>query len=170
MLLSETLESIELREGLLVWDEFRVLAEDNGIEKKTLQVLRKFKLFDLVRQEWAHHSGGPIQLDVYLTKNGDHIDAKHKRHRPAIVRAIEDRGIQAEKSDPDHCVCTIGKGKDGKWWGWSHRAMVGFGPGDRIFDEKYGDDDTPYVKHGKRVIVTDADAKQAAISFARSVS
>lgn len=35
--------------------------------------------------------------------------------------------ITPEKASPDHAVCSIGKSaKDGKWYGWSHRAYAGF--------------------------------------------
>jgi hypothetical protein len=57
-----------------------------------------------------------------------------------------------------------------KWYGWSHRAICGFGIGDRIFEEKYGNDNTPFVKHGRKKIKTLADAKLAASRFASSVS
>lgn len=60
--------------------------------------------------------------------------------------------------------------KEKKWYGWSHRAAVGFGVGDRIFDENYGDDNTPFDKHGKMVIRDMEDAKKSAINFARYVS
>lgn len=171
MILSEQLEEIELRGSLMEWAEVRRLIESDDIKKRTIKVLRKFSLFDFVQQEWEHFSSpDPMQIEVYLTKGGEYLGARHQGKRPGLIRAIEKYGIQAERVSDEHCVCSIGKGKDGKWWGWSHRAMVGFGKGDRVFDEDYGDDETPFVKHGKKVINTDDDAKTAAIKFARSVS
>ena len=80
-------------------------------------------------------------------------------------------GIKSEKASPSHSACSIGKSeKDGKWYGWSHRAIAGFGIGDKIFDEDFGDDDTPFIAHGEKTIRNEADAKQAAINFARHVS
>jgi hypothetical protein len=77
----------------------------------------------------------------------------------------------AMKSKPDHTVCSIGFHEDEqKWYGWSHRAYAGFGIGDKVFEENYGDDDTPFVQHGSRVVKTLDDAKEAAIAFADSVS
>ncbi len=87
------------------------------------------------------------------------------------VFLVAKKGIMPEKSDPDHCVCSIGYStKDGKWYGWSHRAICGFKKGDRIFIEEYGNDHTPFVKHGPDPITSMEEAKQAAIAFAESVS
>ncbi len=82
----------------------------------------------------------------------------------AMRKALEKRGITAEKG------CIGKSSKDGKWYGWSHRAICGFGMGDRIFDQNYGDDQTPFVKHGKRPIKNNDDAKEAAKRFASYVS
>lgn len=174
MLLSEQLEEIELRGALVEWAEQRIFLEDDEIKKRIVKVMRKFPLFDLVRQEWDYSGvvpgDKPMEVEVYLNKNGDYIGMRSTGRPEGIVRAIKKRGIQAEKAHPSHSVCSIGKGADGKWYGWSHRAMVGFGKGDRVFDEKYGDDKTPFVKHGKKVITTDDDARTAAINFASHVS
>lgn len=100
------------------------------------------------------------------TPSGDWIgDSKDARF--LVVK----KGIMPEKSDPDHCVCSIGfSTKDGKWYGWSHRAICGFAKGDRIFEEEYGDDRTPFVRHGHFRITSMGQAKMAAKAFAESVS
>ena len=158
----------ELRYALVEWSKARDLMESEGIDKITVRVIRRFKLFDLVEQEWTHPSSpGPIVIDVYVNKGGDHIGT---RDDGGLMSQIRKLGILAEKASPDHCVCSIGKGADGKWYGWSHRAMVGFGLGDRVFEEAFGDDSTPFVKHGNKVIATDDDARLAATRFASSVS
>jgi hypothetical protein len=56
------------------------------------------------------------------------------------------------------------------YYGWSHRAVVGFGIGDKIFDVEFGDDSTPYVKHGTDTIKNKEDARKAAVAFADYVS
>jgi hypothetical protein len=53
--------------------------------------------------------------------------------------------------------------------GWSHRARCCFKKGDKIFEEKYGDDNTPYTQHGEKTIHGCADAMKAAENFARHV-
>jgi hypothetical protein len=60
--------------------------------------------------------------------------------------------------------------KEKKWYGWSHRAICGFGIGDKIFEEDFGDDNTEYSKHGKKDIKNLEDAKQSAINFSDYVS
>lgn len=98
--------------------------------------------------------------------NGDYIgDVETAKH------ICDKYGIAPEISQPGNSVCSIGYSeKHGKWFGWSHRAICGFGIGDKIFEEKYGDDETPYVEHGSKPITTLDDAKLAAQRFAESVA
>jgi len=91
--------------------------------------------------------------------------------------------IKSEKAKESHSVPSIGKSDaTGAWWGWSHRAVSGFGVGDKI----EGDNAGKKVKFPKLpdgtwdwdngvyepdfTIKTDAQAKQCAITFADSVS
>jgi hypothetical protein len=74
----------------------------------------------------------------------------------------------AESSDN---VCSIGfNPKENKWYGWSHRAISGFGIGDKIFEENFGNDKTLFTQHGKVTIKNLDQAKQSAINFANYVS
>ena len=98
------------------------------------------------------------------------VDVKHKKRRPGLIRFLAKNGIDPEKASADHCTCSIGKGSDDKWYGWSHRAICGFGKGDMIYQDGFGDEGTPYTKHGTKPIETDADAKLSAKRFAKSVS
>jgi hypothetical protein len=83
----------------------------------------------------------------------------------------EQHGIVSKKAHPSHQVHSIGySDKEKKYWGWSHRAAAGFKIGDRIFEPGYGDDKTPFTKHGKKPIKNMADAEKAAKAFARYVS
>lgn len=93
-------------------------------------------------------------------------------HQGAFVGAskmsdmLKEKGIKPEKAKPDHSVCSIGfSEKDKKFYGWSHRAIKGFGIGD------YAETCTPYdSKKSDKKIKTLEEAKQAAIDFAESVS
>lgn len=68
-------------------------------------------------------------------------------------------------------VCSIGfNEKENKWYGWSHRAICGFGIGDKLFDQDFGDDRTKFSEHGRKVIKNLEEAKQAAKNFAEYVS
>lgn len=52
---------------------------------------------------------------------------------PEFALYLLKRGIVPEKSDPSHSVCSIGFcTKDQKWYGWSHRALFGFGIGSQV--------------------------------------
>lgn len=54
---------------------------------------------------------------------------------------------------------------DGKYYGWSHRAIYGFGVGDKVSVDACGNET------GKEYIIkTDDQAKAAAIAFAKDVS
>ena len=64
----------------------------------------------------------------------------------------------------DPVTHSTGKGCDGKWYGWSHRAVYGFGIGDKV---KKGDSG---YKGKEYTIETEAQAKKAAEDFAESVS
>jgi len=68
------------------------------------------------------------------------------------------------------------KGYDGKYYGWSHRAIYGFGVGDNVTgdsmahkDYKWEDSDKG-IKHKSYIIKTDDDAKKHAIRFMKAVS
>jgi hypothetical protein len=79
--------------------------------------------------------------------------------------------IRPQKRDESHSVCSIGySAPEHAWYGWSHRAMVAFMIGDRIFEEAYGDDNTLFTQHGSKEITTMAEAKEAACRFAEYVS
>jgi hypothetical protein len=54
--------------------------------------------------------------------------------------------------------------------GWSHRARCCFKKGDKVFEENYGNDFTPYTQHGRKTIRNYSDAMKAALNFARYVS
>jgi len=82
-----------------------------------------------------------------------------------------------KKTNPDHCVKSIAKTKDG-YVGFSHRAYMEAKIGDMIFDEKWNDDDLseeelekiPYNKRGGIKIKTMEQAKESATNFAQYVS
>lgn len=68
----------------------------------------------------------------------------------------------------DGCIGFSEKNK--KWYGWSHRAICGFKVGDKVFEADFGDDDTPFNKHGSADCKTLDDCKRAAKAFADYVS
>jgi hypothetical protein len=54
---------------------------------------------------------------------------------------------------------------DGKFYGWSHRAIYGFGVGDTVKADTMGNEGGE-----EYVIKTDDQAKAAAIAFAKEVA
>lgn len=150
-----------------------------------IRTMRRFKTFDLHAEVVDHEHFGRLEQEVYRNKQGDYIGARFGGKRPGLIKTIARLEISPETSQPDHSVCSVGKSAvDGKWYGWSHRAFVGFGPGDRIFDPQYGADrvcpgcegfdpcaglpcigSLPFVARGNEVIETDEDARCAAVAF-----
>lgn len=83
------------------------------------------------------------------------------------AQMLIDRGIVPELAQDKHNVCSVGFcEREQKWYGWSHRAMCGFGIGDRIFEQNYGNMDTLFTEHGAVQIVNLDQARQAAVNFA----
>jgi len=71
-----------------------------------------------------------------------------------------ERGIAPQKAAPDDTVCSIGFcEKEQKWYGWSHRAMYGFGVGSTV---KKGD--CGYVAPTPEGLIEDHAAFYADIS------
>ena len=112
--------------------------------------------------------GNLEMVNCYSADTGDWIsDAKTARY------LCKKRGLrQVQKANPKHCVASIGFNEpEQKWYGWSHRAICGFGVGDKIFEERVTDDEaTPFTQHGKVTITNMNQAKKAAIAFGNSVS
>lgn len=88
---------------------------------------RKYKAGYEVRTEKYPDYDNMI-MKVAYNQNGDYIGDSKTAHR-LVVR----RGIIPELARPDNRVCSIGFcEKEQKWYGWSHRAMFGFGVGSTV--------------------------------------
>ena len=102
--------------------------------KAVLKVI-KYKIGYEVRHELI--DGSDYGMEDYVMKSaytpsGDYIGEPKWANRLCKVW-----GIKPEKANPSHCVCSIGFcEKEQKWYGWSHRAMCGFGIGSEV---KIGD-------------------------------
>lgn len=137
-------------------------------KEKVLIDERTYKAGYVVRRE--KHYVGDDEDEVILrsayTLNNEYIgDVKMARF------LILKRGIRPEFADSSHSICSIGWCiEEQKWYGWSHRAICGFGIGDKIFEERFGDDDTPFIEHGDITIALYEQARIAAVNFAEHVS
>jgi hypothetical protein len=102
-----------------------------------------------------------VDIESAYTKKGDYIGD------PKTAKLLAKKGIEPEKSKPTNNVCSIGfNKKDGKWYGWSHRAMHGFKAGDEVEE---GDVLAHRFPVGFKAKSED-DAKKMAIAFAGEVS
>lgn len=64
----------------------------------------------------------------FYNTNGQYIGRVEDFTRLVVVK-----GIVPETNDDNDAVCSIGKSlRDGKWYGWSHRAICGFQVGDTV--------------------------------------
>ena len=129
--------------------------------------------------DWINsHRGEHVIVKSAYTPNGCYIGSPHMAYL-LIVK----RGIKPERANPTNKVCSIGFcEREQKWYGWSHRAIYGFGVGSKVkkgdccassgwTDEylaEHPEDDLslPVGFVAKDLI----DAKRMAISFASSVS
>jgi hypothetical protein len=99
----------------------------------------------------------PVVLQSVYNSNDDYIGSVEDAQR------ILDKGIKPEVASPDDKVCSIGfNEEEQKYFGWSHRAIKGFGVGDKT-KRMFSDDE-------EKTIQSFDEAKQAAIEFAEDVS
>lgn len=135
-------------------------------------------------------NGDMQEIIDYITTPSDVIvssaytpDGKYIGNSKDAHFLVVKKGIKPELSDPTHNVCSIGFcEKEQKWYGWSHRAIYGFGVGDTVkkgdctassgYTDEYltehPEDDTslPVGFKAKDLV----DAKRMAMAFASSVS
>jgi hypothetical protein len=105
--------------------------------------------------------GKPFDMKQAYTPDGKYIGSPRSAYFLIVKRGIKPDVIRGNK------VCSVGFcERDQKWYGWSHRAIFGFGVGSRV---KKGDCHAEHIKPGTTAR-TLAQAKQFAVAFARSVS
>jgi hypothetical protein len=79
-------------------------------------------------EDWRVGNAPPVRVrSAYSILDGSYIGD------PKTARRLSNRGILPQRRLPSHQVATIGYSpRDGKWYGWSHRAIAGFKPGDIV--------------------------------------
>ena len=99
-------------------------------------------------------------VSVYAKDGGYVGDIKN-------IENLFKRGIyDIQLADKEHNCCSIGfNEEEQKWYGWSHRAIYGFGIGFIVEEDMSQDGDLPIGFEVKTL----EDAKKVAISFAKSV-
>lgn len=136
----------------------------DSIIKQIVDADTSSPLYDIRHELWTMRgwTDEPTPITACYNKAGQYIgDYKTARY------LCETLGIAPEVSKTGHSVCSIGfSEKDGKWYGWSHRAHFGFKAGDTV---KPGD--CAFTdERGTWTAQTQEDAKQMAKDFAESVS
>lgn len=123
-----------------------------------------------IRHEWVWQDGQEnekVMLNNAYTPTGEYIGGPRMAFYLIVVL-----GIRPEYRTEHSNVCTVGySAKHEKWFGWSHRAICGFGIGDKLFDAEWpgGNDNTPFYQHGDITIDSFERARQAACNFAEYV-
>ncbi len=154
--------------------------------QKQIERTRHFRAgYDIHYGRWSHDGGKTDSWTLMrwaTTPNGDYIGDSRWAYRLCVTRGIAPEVSPSFPSDGDR-ICSIGFcEREQKWYGWSHRAIFGFGIGDVV---KEGDctatsgwtneylADHPEVDRPLPVgfTATTLDgAKLMAIAFASSVS
>lgn len=130
--------------------------------KKELVKTTVYKAGYQIKEELWKHSANeePTRMKSAYTPSGAYIG------NPKNARYLVKRGIIPELRTPDSNVCSIGYSpKDRKWYGWSHRAIYGFGIGSKITDKT-----TIADKWAGKTVQSLEEAKEVASDFAESVS
>ena len=152
-------------------NELDMNIKNEGIQTKVLRI------YEIRIEENSIGSDSPVVMHSVYSEDGGYVGSLED------VNVYFKLGILPEKSHQDHKVCSIGKSlTDGKWYGWSHRAIYGFSIGDVV---KEGDltassgwTDEYLKEHPEEdrslpvgfKAETEEDAKRMAIAFADSVS
>lgn len=137
-------------------------------EKVSERLVAEHKFYDVWEEKWRY--GPPDDIIEQTMSNVPRSKEGHYMGSIGIAQQLEEREIYPELIDDEHSVCSIGWcEKDQKYYGWSHRAIFGFGIGDKIFEEDFGDGKTPFDQHGAVTIETKEQARQSACNFAEHV-
>ena len=138
---------------------------------KVLEIIseRVFKAGYVLRKERIENpckGEPPMVWTMAYSVDGGYIGRSLEANRLCVQRGIRPQVINA-----GHTVCSIGfSSKDGKWYGWSHRAIYGFKIGSKCKDGHCHYVPKSEGGKGEWTAKTVADAKQMAIDFAEGAS
>jgi hypothetical protein len=110
----------------------------------------------------AAYGMNDFNMKIAYTPSGDYIGNPKDAHHLCAKR-----GIRPEKRTPTSNVCSIGFNEtEQKWYGWSHRAICGFGVGDVVEEGDCAAETLPAGFTAKTL----KDARAIACAFAECVS
>ena len=123
---------------------------------------RVYKAGYVLKKERHFMGGEECEMVSAYTLDGAYIGSPRNAYWLVVKR-----GIVPELIDSTYTTCTIGfNEKQQKWYGWSHRAIYGFGIGAVV---KKGSCTAEYIRVGFEA-KTLKDCKKLAIAMANSVS
>jgi len=127
------------------------------------KVVRRYKSgYEIREEDWKSGRSDITKMRQAYTPSGDYIGDTKTAHYLCTKR-----GIRPERANSSHCGCSIGFcEKEQKWYGWSHRAIYGFGIGSTVTEGHCAF--TP--EKGTWTATNLEEAKQIAIDFAAGVS
>ena len=159
----------EIRHELVPTVDFHAEVIDQGDDSQATQ--------ELVNTINSGSQSGAILMKSAYNLAGNYIGSTRDAHQLCVKR-----GIAPEKAKESDEVCSIGFcEREQKWYGWSHRAIYGFGVGSEV---KEGDccNSSGYIEEYLNdhpeddlslpvefVAKSLEDAKRMAIAFADSV-
>jgi hypothetical protein len=112
------------------------------------------------REVWSMEGNDPVEMEAVYNAHGVYVGDKE------TADFLAEKGIIPEPRTEQSSVCSIGfSHKDQKWYGWSHRAIHGFGVGDVVKDGDCACESLPVGFEAKTL----DDAKQIASAFADCV-
>ena len=155
--------TVSILEATRTWKSRRILFESDGID---ITVFKEEPRDGYVYRHEQWDSSGLVSDLITMDVAYSIIDGSYIGDIKEAERLRNKYGVVPE-AIPGTQVSSIGySDKDGKWYGWSHRAIYGFSIGDTVTE---GDSTIPYLPIGFEAKTKD-DAKKMAIAFARSVS
>jgi hypothetical protein len=84
------------------------------------RLIKSTDLYDLYEEDWAFSGNDNVTVKSGYNKSGVRIGDEN-----TTTAICDKRKINPEAVGKD-TICSIGKSEDGKWYGWSHRAIYGF--------------------------------------------
>jgi len=107
------------------------------MDRKILSI-RRYKAGYEIREELidgSEYGGDDFTMKTAYTPEGNYIGDSRTAYRLCKVRGIKPEISPAPPcaDDSPNTVCSIGfSEQQQKWYGWSHRALYGFGVGDKV--------------------------------------
>ena len=151
------------------------------MKKELVEVVEKNEVYELRIENWWH---GEDQGKTRMVAAYSSIDGSYIGNLDEVVALVGKFGIAPQAIDGSKGVASVGYSeREGKWYGWSHRALCGFQIGHVTKEGEcqttsgYTDE---YIKEHPEELETLIepgfecktleDCKKVAIAFARSVS